>query len=124
MEPKCKIISNFQGSGLLVTVIKSLDSSETLEERQKEKQKIEHEFKKTDIKLNELVAQHDGDLAKVMHLFGQVSSKISTSRSQINQVKTNLYECKKLLRCRRDELQKLWSEAMQQKYVADMLGQM
>lgn len=109
---------------MLVTVIKSLDCSETIEERQKEKQKIEREFKKTDVRLNELVAQHDGDLAKVMNLFGQVSTKISTSRSQINHVKTNLYECKKLLRCRRDELQKLWSEAMQQKYVADMLGQM
>lgn len=111
------------GCGLLVTVIKSLDSSETNEERQKEKLKIEKEFKKTDLRLNDLVAQHDGDLSKVMQLFGQVSSKITTSRDKIHLVKTNLQECKKLLRCRRDELQKLWSDAMQQKYVAEMLDQ-
>lgn len=107
-----------------MTVIKSLDSSETNEERQKEKQKIEKEFKKTDLKLNDLVATHDGDLAKVMQLFSQVSSKISSSRDKIHLVKTNLYECKKLLRCRREELQKLWMDAMQQKYVAEMLDQM
>lgn len=112
------------GSGLLVTVIKTLDSSDSLEERQREKLKIEKEFKKMDVKLNELVAKHDGDLAKVMQLFGQVSSKISTSRSQIHQVKSSLLECKKLLRCKRDELQKLWSDAVQQKYVLEMLEQM
>lgn len=107
-----------------MTVIKSLDSSETNEERQKEKQKIEKEFKKTDLKLNDLVAKHDGDLAKVMQLFAQVSIKITTSRDKIHLVKNNLNECKKLLRCRREELQKLWMDAMQQKYVAEMLEQM
>lgn len=112
------------GSGLLVTVIKTLDSSDSLEERQREKLKIEKEFKKMDVKLNELVSQHDGDLAQVMQLFGQVSGKISASRAQIHQVKSSLVECKKLLRCRRDELQKLWSDAMQQKFVAEMLEQM
>lgn len=112
------------GCGLLVTVIKTLDASETNEERQKEKLKIEREYKKTDQKLNELVSKHDGDLTKVMHLFGHVSAHVTASRDKIHTVKENLQACKQLLNCRREELQKLWMDAVQQKYVLEMLEQM
>lgn len=108
----------------MVTVIKTLDASETNEERQKEKLKIEREFKKTDQKLNDLVAKHDGDLTKTMHLFGQISTQITMSRERIHNVKENLQACKQLLRCRRDELKKLWTDAVQQKYILEMLEQM
>lgn len=74
--------------------------------------------------MNDLVAKHDGDLTNVMQLFGQVSTQITTSRDKIHLVKNNLNECKKLLRCRREELKKLWMDAMQQKYVSEMLEQM
>lgn len=107
-----------------MTVIKTLDASETNEERQREKLKIEKEFKKTDNKLNELVAKHDGSLTQVMHLFSQVSTQVTTSREKIHTVKENLHSCKQLLRCRRDELTKLWKDAVQQKYVLEMLEQM
>lgn len=112
------------GSGLLVAVIKTLDASETNEERQQEKLKIEKEFKKTDGRLNDLVAKHDGDLTQVMQLFGQVSTMITTSRTKIHTVKENLIACKQLLRCRREEIQKLYKDAMQQKYTLEMLEQM
>lgn len=112
------------GSGLLVTVIKALDASETNEERQREKAKIEKEFKKTDNKLNDLVARHDGNLTQVMQLFSQVSTQVTTSREKIHTVKENLHSCKQLLHCRRDELTKLWKDAVQQKYVLEMLEQM
>lgn len=112
------------GSGLLVTVIKTLDASETNEERQREKLKIEKEFKKTDNRLNDLVAKHDGDLTQVMQLFGQVSTMITTSRNKIHRVKENLLTCKQLLRSRREEIQKLYKDTMQQKYVLEMLEQM
>lgn len=107
-----------------MTVIKTLDASETNEERQREKLKIEKEFKKTDNRLNDLVAKHDGDLTKIMQLFGQVSTHIATSREKIHTVKENLQTCKQLLRCRREEIQKLWKDAVQQKYVLEMLEQM
>jgi len=48
-----------------MSVIKTLDASEDNEEREKEKLKIEREFKKSDKKLQELVARHDSELTKV-----------------------------------------------------------
>lgn len=107
-----------------MTVIKKLDASETNEERQREKLKIEKEFKNTDNRLNDLVAKHDGDLSQVMQLFGSVSTMITTSRTKIHKVKENLIACKQLLRCRREEIQKLYKDAMQQKYSLEMLEQM
>ncbi|XP_055693526.1 exocyst complex component 4 [Lutzomyia longipalpis] len=111
------------GCGLLVSVIKTLDASETNEQRQKEKLKIEKEFKKSDQLLNELVSKHDGDLTKVMQLFGKVSTHVTMSREKIHTVKENLHACKQLLRCRREELKKLWTDAVQQKYVLEMFDQ-
>lgn len=48
-----------------MNVIKTLEFSETAEERQNEKLKIEKEFKKADNRLNELVSKHDKELTKV-----------------------------------------------------------
>lgn len=108
----------------MVTVIKTLDASETSEERQREKNRFEKEFKKTDTKLNELVSKHDGDLNQIMQLFSQVSSQVTVARDKIHIVKENLHSCKRLLRCRREELKKLWVDALQQKHALEMLEQM
>uniref|UniRef100_A0A182VZJ9 Exocyst complex component Sec8 n=1 Tax=Anopheles minimus TaxID=112268 RepID=A0A182VZJ9_9DIPT len=111
------------GCGLLVSVIKTLDASETNEQREREKHKIEREFRKTDQRLNELVSRSDGDLTRVMQLFGKVSTEVTASRERIQVVKENLQSCKQLLRCRRDELKKLYTDAIQHKYVLEMLDQ-
>ncbi|XP_050068391.1 exocyst complex component 4 isoform X2 [Anopheles maculipalpis] len=111
------------GCGLLVSVIKTLDASETNEQREQEKLKIEREFRKTDQRLNELVSRSDGDLTRVMQLFGKVSTEVTASRERIQVVKENLQSCKQLLRCRRDELKKLYTDAIQHKYVLEMLDQ-
>ncbi|KRK03962.1 uncharacterized protein Dyak_GE24140, isoform I [Drosophila yakuba] len=111
------------GCGFLVNVIKSLGFSETTEERQKEKQKIEAEFKRSDLRLNELVSRHDQQLTQVLPLFSQVSSEVTASRERIHAVKENLGVCKRLLQCRRDELRKMWTDAVQHKYVLEMLEQ-
>lgn len=74
--------------------------------------------------LNELVSRHDGDLTKIMKLFGTVSGHVATSRERIHTVKENLNACKQLLCCRREELKKLWMDAMQQKYVLELMEQM
>lgn len=110
--------------GFLVNVIKSLGFSETTEERQKEKQKIEQEFKRSDLRLNELVSRHDQQLTQVLPLFSQVSTEVTASRERIHAVKENLGACKRLLQCRRDELKKMWTDAVQHKYVLEMLEQM
>ncbi|XP_058822636.1 exocyst complex component 4-like isoform X2 [Topomyia yanbarensis] len=115
--------SAMSGCGLLVSVIKTLDASETNEQREREKHKIEREFRKTDQRLNELVSRNDGDLTRVMQLFGKVSTQITSSRERIHVVKENLQTCKQLLRCRREELKKLYTDAVQHKYVLEMLDQ-
>lgn len=51
-----------------MSVIKTLDASENNEEREREKLKIEKEFKKSDKRLAELVGAHDGVLTKVWEL--------------------------------------------------------
>ena len=51
-----------------MSVIKTLDASENNEEREKEKLKIEKEFKKSDKKLQELVGKHDSELTKVSRI--------------------------------------------------------
>lgn len=112
------------GCGLLVSVIKTLDASETNAERDLEKNKIEKEYKKSDQKLNQLVSKHDNDLTQVMQLFSKVSTQVSSSKEKIHAVKEKLYACKKLLSCRSDELKRLWVNAVQQKYVFEMLEQM
>jgi exocyst complex component 4 len=49
-----------------MSVIKTLDASENNEEREREKLKIEKEFKKSDKRLAELVGAHDSELTKVL----------------------------------------------------------
>jgi exocyst complex component 4 len=48
-----------------MSVIKTLDASENNDEREREKLKIEKEFKKSDKRLQELVSRHDSELTKV-----------------------------------------------------------
>jgi len=74
--------------------------------------------------LNELVSRHDQQLTQVLPLFSQVSSEVTASRERIHAVKENLGVCKRLLQCRRDELRKMWMDAVQHKYVLEMLEQM
>lgn len=48
-----------------MSVIRTLSASETNEQRDREKAKLESEFKVCDRKLDELVSKHEGDLMKV-----------------------------------------------------------
>lgn len=59
-----------------MSVIKTLDASENNEEREREKLKIEKEFKKSDKRLQELVGSNDSELTKV-------SDGISLNRTKI-----------------------------------------
>lgn len=51
-----------------MSVIRTLSSSESNEEREKEKAKLEREYKRTDQQLNELVSHHNKDLTQVMQV--------------------------------------------------------
>lgn len=55
-------------SGLLISVIRALSASETNEQREIEKAKLEKEYKRSDQRLEELVSSHDQDLMEVMRV--------------------------------------------------------
>jgi len=49
---------------------------------------------------------------------------VLASRDKIRAVKENLIACKMLLRCKREELKKLWLEGVEQKYTLYLLEEM
>lgn len=108
-------------SGLLISVIRALSASETNEQREIEKAKLEKEYKKSDQRLDELVSLHDQDLTNVMQIFSALSEKVTASREKIHAVKENLNACKQLLRCKREELLNLWLEGIEHKHALHLL---
>ncbi|XP_039281822.1 exocyst complex component 4 [Nilaparvata lugens] len=120
-KPPRGIKSPKEKSGLLMTVIRTLSTSESNEQRDKEKAKLEREYKKSDQQLDELISVHDKDLTQVMQTFSKVSALVNNSREKIRLVKENLQACKTLLSCRRDELKKLWLEGIEHKHLLQLL---
>ncbi|KAG5315303.1 EXOC4 protein, partial [Pseudoatta argentina] len=114
------VLHNLQ-SGLLISVIRALSASETNEQREIEKAKLEKEYKRSDQRLEELVSSHDQDLMEVMQIFSELSEKVTSAREKIHAVKENLNACKQLLRCKREELLNLWLEGIEHKQVLHLL---
>lgn len=56
-----------------------------------------------------------------MQLFTKISSEVDFSRQKIRTVRENLQTCKQLLRCRREELKKLYTDAVKNKHVMQYL---
>ncbi|KAH0550385.1 exocyst complex component 4 [Cotesia glomerata] len=122
IKPPRGIKHTKETSGLLISVIRALSASETNEQREVEKAKLEKEYKRSDQKLDELVSLHDQDLTEVMKIFSNLSERVTSSREKIHTVKENLNACKQLLRCRREELMKLWLEGIEHKHVLQLLN--
>lgn len=51
-----------------MSVIRTLSASETNEQREKERAKLEKEYKKSDARLDELVAAHSQEITQVMQV--------------------------------------------------------
>ncbi|OXU21806.1 hypothetical protein TSAR_005060 [Trichomalopsis sarcophagae] len=122
IKPPRGIKPSKETSGLLITVIRALSASETNEQREVEKAKLEKDFKKCDQRLDELVSAHEGDLTEVMRIFGELSERVTAAREKIHSVKENLNACKQLLNCRREELMALWLEGVEHKHVLQLLN--
>ncbi|KAG5879734.1 hypothetical protein JTB14_033336 [Gonioctena quinquepunctata] len=103
--------------GLLMSVIRNLSSCDTNEKRDKEKAKLENEIRSREQRLDELVSKHELDLSKVMQLFGTISEMITSNRGRIENVKGNLQDCKKKLKCKKEELKNLWVDGLECKYI-------
>ena len=56
-----------------------------------------------------------------MQLFTKISGEVDFSREKIRTVRENLQTCKQLLRCRREELKKLYTDAVKNKNVMQYL---
>lgn len=106
-----------------MNVIGTLSSLSSNEQRDREKAKLEREFKLSDQRLEKLVTAHHRDLANVMQVYSKVSTSINDARTKIAAVKGQIAACRGLLHCRRDELKKLWLEGVEHKHVLFMLNQ-
>ncbi|XP_004398033.1 PREDICTED: exocyst complex component 4 isoform X1 [Odobenus rosmarus divergens] len=110
-------------SGLLISVIRTLSTSDDVEDRENEKGRLEEAYEKCDHDLDELIVQHDTELTTAIHTYRSITERITNSRNKIKQVKENLLSCKMLLHCKRDELRKLWIEGIEHKHVLNLLDE-
>ncbi|CAH1644055.1 unnamed protein product [Spodoptera littoralis] len=108
-------------SGLLMSVIRTLSASETNEQREKERAKLEKEYKKSDARLDELVEQHAQEIMEVMQKFSSVVSALTVWGQHCDAVVARLGACRGLLRLRRDDLKRLWADARTHHYALQML---
>ncbi|GJQ74842.1 hypothetical protein Trydic_g21678 [Trypoxylus dichotomus] len=121
IKPPRGVKTTKETSGLLMSVIRTLSATETNEQRDKEKAKLDTEFKLCDKRLDDLVQKHEGDLTQVMTIFSTLSQQVTESREKIQKIKKNLQACKTLLHCKRDDLKKLWIEGLEYKYMLQLL---
>uniref|UniRef100_A0A670ZNA9 Exocyst complex component Sec8 n=1 Tax=Pseudonaja textilis TaxID=8673 RepID=A0A670ZNA9_PSETE len=110
-------------SGLLISVIRTLSTSDDVEDREHEKARLEEAYEKCDRNLDELIVQHYNELMTAIGTYQSITERITTSRNKIKQVKENLVSCKMLLHCKRDELRKLWIEGIEHKHVLNLLDE-
>ncbi|CAG9785309.1 unnamed protein product [Diatraea saccharalis] len=108
-------------SGLLMSVIRTLSASETNEQREKERAKLEKEYKKSDARLDELVAAHAQEIMEVMQKFSSVSTAMSVWGQHCDAAVARLAACRGLLQLRRDDLKRLWADARTHYYALQML---
>uniref|UniRef100_A0A8C7BUI7 Exocyst complex component Sec8 n=1 Tax=Neovison vison TaxID=452646 RepID=A0A8C7BUI7_NEOVI len=110
-------------SGLLISVIRTLSTSDDVEDRENEKGRLEQAYEKCDRDLDELIVQHYTELTTAIRTYQSITERITNSRNKIKQVKENLLSCKMLLHCKRDELRKLWIEGIEHKHVLNLLDE-
>ncbi|XP_060801237.1 exocyst complex component 4 [Amyelois transitella] len=108
-------------SGLLMSVIRTLSASETNEQREKERAKLEKEYKKSDARLDELVATHAQEIMEVMQKFSSVGAALTVWGQHCDAAVARLAACRGLLRLRRDDLRRLWADARTHHYALQML---
>ncbi|XP_061109058.1 exocyst complex component 4 [Conger conger] len=110
-------------SGLLISVIRTLSSSDDVQDRETEKGRLEDAYENCDRALDEQIVQHYTELTTAIRTYQSITERITSSRNKIKQVKENLLSCKMLLHCKRDELRKLWIEGIEHKHVLNLLDE-
>ncbi|NWZ23372.1 EXOC4 protein, partial [Asarcornis scutulata] len=103
--------------------LRTLSTSDDVEDRETEKGRLEEAYEKCDRDLDELIVQHYTELTTAIRTYQSITERITNSRNKIKQVKENLLSCKMLLHCKRDELRKLWIEGIEHKHVLNLLDE-
>lgn len=104
-------------------MLRTLSTSDDVEDRENEKGRLEEAYEKCDRDLDELIVQHYTELTTAIRTYQSITERITNSRNKIKQVKENLLSCKMLLHCKRDELRKLWIEGIEHKHVLNLLDE-
>uniref|UniRef100_A0A671Z1Z9 Exocyst complex component Sec8 n=1 Tax=Sparus aurata TaxID=8175 RepID=A0A671Z1Z9_SPAAU len=117
------VSKNKDPSGLLISVIRTLSSSDDVQDRETEKGRLEEAFETCDRDLDQQIVQHYAELTTAIRTYQSITERITSSRNKIKQVKENLLSCKMLLHCKRDELRKLWIEGIEHKHVLQLLDE-
>lgn len=107
--------------GYLNDIINTLTASS--DRRARLKHRVEKDYKESDKILGDLVRENYKSLELLVNSFQGISEKITNSQKRIRGLKENLQSCKNLLRCKREELTKLWTDAIEQKTLSHLLDE-
>ncbi|KAJ8261806.1 hypothetical protein GJAV_G00158620 [Gymnothorax javanicus] len=80
-------------SGLLISVIRTLSSSDDVQDRETEKGRLEEAYENCDRALDEQIVQHYTELTTAIRTYQSITERITSSRNKIKQVKENLLSC-------------------------------
>ncbi|MFH4976181.1 hypothetical protein AB6A40_002890 [Gnathostoma spinigerum] len=110
-------------SGLLLGMIRSLKTSSSDDQKELDRRKLELGFAESSKEIDRLVREYEQDVGTCLNSFRNVSSRITSCRERVHNVRNSLLTCRTLLQCRRDELKRLWMENAQQKHISMALAQ-
>uniref|UniRef100_A0A2K5YBR7 Exocyst complex component Sec8 n=1 Tax=Mandrillus leucophaeus TaxID=9568 RepID=A0A2K5YBR7_MANLE len=79
-------------SGLLISVIRTLSTSDDVEDRENEKGRLEEAYEKCDRDLDELIVQHYTELTTAIRTYQSITERITNSRNKIKQHVLNLLD--------------------------------
>ncbi|CAH3034604.1 unnamed protein product [Porites lobata] len=108
-------------SGVLLTVIRTLLSSDNVERREIEKESLQLKLRESDDKLNREVEAHQDNLKSSIQTFTGISTRIAASLDKVKNLREHLQACKSLLHCKREELKKYWMDGLEYNEVLNLL---
>ena len=74
-------------SGLLISVIRTLSTSDDVEDRENEKGRLEEAYERCDRDLDELIVRHYTELTTAIRTYQSITERITNSRNKIKQVR-------------------------------------
>ncbi|CAJ0566070.1 unnamed protein product, partial [Mesorhabditis spiculigera] len=105
----------------LITVFRALTTSQSPEQREVQTNVLARDCKEVQDRIDLLVKNHHHDVEESLVAFRDVSTKISSCRERIYNVRNALSNCRNLFQSRRDDLKRLWEEDKQQRHINDIL---